>query len=62
MVTLSLLVGFVQMCSPAPIDRTIACSQWFIQCYSDLADPRLKEDSNAIEICVEQLPTDISPN
>jgi hypothetical protein len=60
--SINVILSFVQLCSPAPDMHIVMCSAWMAQCYLDLADPKLIEDGNALEICVEQLPQPLAPN
>jgi len=62
MISIAVIMSFVQLCSPAPDMHIVMCSAWMASCYADLAGPKLMEDGNAMERCIEQLPQAIAPN
>jgi hypothetical protein len=61
MITLNVLLSFVQMCSPSPFEKVSECSKWVAECYTELANPSLTVDDNAWEVCSETIPEHLLP-
>ena len=56
MITVALIMSFVQVCSPNTDLQTAICTGWMLQCYIQNADLTRPEDEFAFENCSENIP------